>query len=131
MMTVLLIDDNDDEFVMLSKALYRLDRLLNCVHADSAESAIEMLRNFSPHYIFIDLNMNEPTGLEFIVQTRRLENLQKTPLVVYSANISEAQWEKAKTSGANGYLQKTGRLVTLVDNLVSFFVEFNRSLFNG
>ena len=92
MMTVLLIDDNDDEFILLSKALYRLDELLNCVHADSAESALGILKKFSIHYIFIDLNMHEPTGPELIVQIRKLKNMQKTPLVVYSANISKGQW---------------------------------------
>jgi CheY-like chemotaxis protein len=130
MISILLIDDDKDEFIVFYEAIYRLNKSLKCRYANSAASALIILKNFHPTYIYVDLYMPIITGLECIKLIRDLEGCKKIPIVLYSNAIKKEQWKLAKELGATSYLNKTNSISTLVENLLNLFLKLNSSFFD-
>jgi CheY-like chemotaxis protein len=100
--TVVLIDDDHDDFEIFSMALNEADPSITCIYYDSAKEALTKLTEKNsclPEYIFLDLNMPGMNGLQF------LENLKQTevshlPVIVYSTSILPPHREKIIKLGA-------------------------------
>src|ERR1700755_1270747 len=99
--TVVLIDDDHDDFEIFSMALSEADPSVVCVYYDSAKEALTKLTDHNlpePDYIFLDLNMPGMNGLQF------LESIKETkaahlPVIVYSTSILPPHKEKIKNLG--------------------------------
>ena len=82
--TVLLIDDDEEEFLILNEAADFVNVPLYCVWANSAHRAIELLGDLSPDLIMIDYNMPEMNGIDCLGLIRQQERLNSVPIVLYS-----------------------------------------------
>jgi len=102
--TVVLIDDDHDDFEIFSMALSEADPSVFCIYFDSAKEALMKLTEESspqPDFIFLDLNMPGMNGLQF------LESLKETtasnlPVIVYSTNLLPIHKERIKKLGVFG-----------------------------
>ncbi|UYQ91279.1 response regulator [Chitinophaga horti] len=97
---ILIIDDDRDELEIFIEALEGIPAAYSCSYAESPEEALVMLTNTSPDYIFIDYNMPRTNGLECLQAIKKIEQLQNTPLIIYSNSISEETRRHAKQLGA-------------------------------
>jgi CheY-like chemotaxis protein len=111
--TVVLIDDDHDDFEIFSMALKEADPSVFCIYYDSAQEALAKLTDLSspdPDYIFLDLNMPGMNGLQF------LESIKKTkashlPVIVYSTSILPPHKEKIKSLGVfNSFIKPFSHL---------------------
>jgi CheY-like chemotaxis protein len=101
--TVVLIDDDHDDFEIFTMALKEVDPSITCIYYDSGKEALTGLTETQillPEYVFVDLNMPGMNGIQF------LESLNETDashlkVIVYSTSILPLHKEKIKSLGVH------------------------------
>jgi len=68
--------------------------------------ALEIARNESFDLVLCDINMPEMSGISLVSKLRRLDNFQYTPIIMVTTESADYKKEKAKITGASGWLQK-------------------------
>ncbi len=118
---ILLIDD-DNVFIFLTKKMLMNTGLVKTIDVcESAEEAIQFLESIDedekmPDMIFLDLNMPEMNGWQFLETYQSLlPKMNKVPqLYVVSSSISENDCERAMNiNGVTGYLAKPLEVIQL------------------
>ena len=107
----LLVDDDPDDQEVFLTALNDVSASVLCLVAADGDRALELLYNEDtiPDYIFLDLNMPEMTGWEFLDEYQRyLQRCQHPPkLYIVSSSTAESDEARAmKTAGVSGYIPK-------------------------
>jgi CheY-like chemotaxis protein len=116
MTTILLIDDDPDEFEIFKKALEKLPSDFLCRYASDTEQALRMLADSVPDFIFSDYNMPKENGLALLSRIRQM-NLSRVPFVLYSTSIDKELRERAYALGASYCLKKPVNLSLLSERL--------------
>ena len=129
---ILLIDDDKDELGIFLDALKKVtvDDGFKCTYASNPVQALDMLKYLVPDYIFLDLNMPQMNGLEFLNAINDDQKLTRVKIFLYSTKISGNDAEKAHELGVSGCIEKTQTIDILSDRLGSVFVPFAASLEN-
>ncbi len=123
---VLLLEDDDADAYLTSRALLSLPRVANVVRARDGQEAVAMLEagRVVPDISFVDLQMPTMDGMRFL-STCMNENLAKVPLVVLT---SSADWKDALRSRVNGALlvitkpERPSDLVQALSDAIQTFV---------
>lgn len=118
--TLLLIDDDAEDRAIFKEALEVVDPSLSLRTAPSCEDAIYFLNYDSsivPDLIFLDLNLPGMTGKQCLVELRKIQNLQYTPIIIYSTSQHSKDIEDTFRLGASFYLTKPGNFKTLCTTL--------------
>src|ERR1700761_5549688 len=94
-MTILLVDDDEDDRKLFVEAAGELDNTIRCFSAADGQEALSFLRdgrNEVPDYIFLDLRMPGLTGEECLVEIKRESRTAMVPVIVYttSRDVSES-----------------------------------------
>ena len=75
--------------------------------ADSAASAMQELKNWTPDLIFVDLEAADITGLQLIRALRRTDNpARDCPIIMVPAGADAAVVRRARNAGAHYTLSK-------------------------
>lgn len=78
-----------------------------CKSAFNGEEALEILQDFVPSIIILDLVMPVKNGFEVLRAVRQDARLKEVPVIV-ATNLGEEQYiVKAKEMGANDYILKS------------------------
>ena len=120
MSKVFLIDDDFDDQEFFSIAVKKLDNTNECHFAKDGEHGLSMVQsddNFTPDYIFIDYNMPRMNGLELLIELRKMDRFQLSPIYMYSTTDNPATMAEAKKLGASGFIVKPSGLQVLVELL--------------
>lgn len=120
MCNVFLIDDDFDDQEFFSLALKKMDEKNECVFAKDGVMALDMIRkneDFQPDYIFIDYNMPRMNGLECLIEIRKIDRFDHTPIYMYSTTDNPSTMEESKRLGATGFIVKPSGLQVLVEIL--------------
>ena len=111
--TILTVDDSRTMRDMLASALtqsgYRV------VQADDGVQAIDMLANETPDVIITDINMPRLDGFGFIKEVRNNPKYRAIPILVLTTENSPEMKERARKSGATGWLVKPFDTAKLTD----------------
>jgi len=100
-MKVLIVDDEKNSRQLMANLLETYHpEVVEIKEADSGQSALFKLNKFSPHLIFLDIEMPDMDGFEL------LENIHPNEQLVCFATGYEKYAIKAINSGAFGYLLK-------------------------
>lgn len=83
---ILLIDDDSDDTLFFVEAVGALSKEVNCHTMLSSTRALEMLQVLEelPDIIFLDYNMPQLNGLEFIKRIREIDRLKHIEVIVLS-----------------------------------------------
>ncbi len=65
---ILLVDDDEDELDIFKEALKNVSIPFNCLYAQNTETAIQILSDVVPDYMFVDFNMPRINGLQFMAR---------------------------------------------------------------
>ena len=105
---VFLIDDDIDDQEIFSLMLGEALPNAECVFARDGIQALEKLAQpaFSPHIIFIDINMPKMNGMEFLSELKKRSAIAHIPAVMYSTSDEQAIVKKCKDLGASGLIKK-------------------------
>jgi len=122
--SILLIDDDSDEFDFFLDAINKIPGLFDCSYAVSASAALDLLDEFTPDFIFIDMNMPKVNGLECIALLNETNKALGIPLFMYSTSGDPVMQRKAISLGASGCYKKSGNPNSLVDILREFYAKY-------
>ena len=110
---ILLVDDDEDELDIFREALNNVSIPLNCLYAQNSETAIQILSDVVPDYMFVDLNMPRINGLEFMAQDKVKNCSQKTASILYTSGADEVVCAKARQLGALACIRKPNSIEKL------------------
>lgn len=119
-----LIDDDPDDREIFRLSLYDLDETYICTTAQNGVEALEILntdKDFTPDFIFVDVNMPLLSGKICLKQIRENPKYCQTPIIMYSTSSYEKDIEEARQSGATHYLIKPSTIGNLSEILERVF----------
>jgi CheY-like chemotaxis protein len=111
----LVVDDSRSARVVLSRMLERYGILVDS--ADSAEAALEYLKNGRPDVIFMDHLMPGMDGLTAVREIKANPELTTIPIMMYTSQEGEIYSGQARASGAVGVLPKSIRPIDVTKAL--------------
>ncbi|HML17658.1 MAG TPA: response regulator [Bryobacteraceae bacterium] len=102
--TVLVVDDNRVNRrlaeVLLTKAGYEVRA------AADASQAEQLVKEFRPRLILMDLRLPDSGGLELTRRLREDPAAKDALIIAFTADQAEGEEEKAKSAGCDGYIAK-------------------------
>ena len=111
----LVVDDSKSARVVLSRMLEKYG--IEVDSADSAESALEYLRERRPDVIFMDHLMPGMDGLQAVREIKANPGLADIPVMMYTSQEGELYAGEARASGAVGVLPKSIRPIDVTKAL--------------
>jgi len=119
--TILLVDDDEEEFYIIKLALEMTQESYECVWANGLEQATQMVEDLRPDFVFIDINMPRYNGINCLKQLKEIDQLKDAVFVMYSTYISEEDHKKALQLGADCCIHKPENVKVLRKQLISLF----------
>jgi CheY-like chemotaxis protein len=101
---ILVVDDHQDVAQGLVRLLQRSGYQAEAV--DDGETALRFLEHIRPEAVLLDVMMPEMDGLQVLRAIRQDALCGDVPVVMFSADGTEARKQEALELGANGYLVK-------------------------
>jgi CheY-like chemotaxis protein len=111
----LVVDDSKSARVVLSRMLEKYG--IEVDSADSAESALNYLKEHVPDMIFMDHLMPGMDGLQAVRQIKANPELAAIPIMMYTSQEGELYAGQARASGAVGVLPKSIRPIDVTKAL--------------
>jgi DNA-binding response OmpR family regulator len=115
--TILLVDDDEEEYDIIKLALEMAERDCQCIWANGLEEATHLLKDLQPEFVFIDINMPRHDGICCLKMLKQIEKLRQSVFVIYSTYISDANRKAALALGASYCFIKAGNIHLLLDQL--------------
>src|SRR5215212_7930745 len=101
--TILCVDDDKDDLLMLREAITRSGANYHIVEAFDGQHALELLRQMQqqdnlPCLIVLDINMPRMDGKQTVIALQRDQELAAIPVVLFSTSSSlmDQRFSKAK-----------------------------------
>ena len=120
MPTVLYIEDNRDNRMLVRRILMASDYEFQVQEADNARTGIEMASQNPPDLILMDMSMPEMDGLSATRILRGIDHLRDIPIVALTANAMEGDREKSLEAGCTGYIRKPVDVDKLPDEIYHY-----------
>lgn len=120
MPTVLYIEDNRDNRMLVRRILMASDYDFQVLEADNARTGIEMATQSPPDIILMDMSMPEMDGLTATRMLRGIDHLRDIPIVALTANAMEGDREKSLAAGCTGYIRKPIDVDKLPDEVLHY-----------
>jgi CheY-like chemotaxis protein len=108
-MTILLVDDDEDDRKLFIEATREVDNTIACFSASDGTEALAYLRddrNEVPDFIFLDLRMPGLSGEECLVAIKQEPRMSKVPVIVYTTSRDVGESVKLKKLGASHFASK-------------------------
>lgn len=98
----LLIDDDTFNQEVFSRALNDISPDTVCVTASTAIEGLRLItkENIVPSYIFVELDLPEMNGIEFLKTIKSIARLKEIPVIVHSTSPQPHKIIELKEAGA-------------------------------
>jgi len=116
--TILLVDDDPDDQMLFSEALFAANAAVIYTSAVDGIDALEQLHpeaKILPDLIFMDVNMPRMDGISCLKEIRKSDNLREIPVVMYST--SSYYQKECIEYGALDYIEKPNDYMQLCNTL--------------
>jgi CheY-like chemotaxis protein len=113
---ILLADDDEDDRMFFKEAF---DEIKINTKVSLVNDGVELMNYLSedgnplPHILFLDLNMPRKTGIDCLLEIKRLSHLKDIAIAIYSTSASDMDIEETFVQGANVYIKKPSDFNTL------------------
>ncbi|MEM7558115.1 MAG: response regulator [Planctomycetota bacterium] len=101
---VMLVDDNALNRMTGRALLHRFCR--EVVVADGGRNAVELVRDFRPDVILMDISMPDVDGYEATRRIRQLHLESQPHIIAVTGHVQAAIEQRALESGMDGFLEK-------------------------
>src|ERR671933_1050460 len=112
MALVLIVEDNEEDWDMLSRRLQR--RGYRVVRAADGQEAVEMAAHERPDLILMDVGLPVLDGLEATRRIRARAETQTIPIIALTAHAMSGDRDKAVQAGCDDYHAKPVELPRLL-----------------
>lgn len=118
---ILLIDDDEDDQEIFVSALKKANVSAECTTFYDAREALDKLvaRELSADLIFLDLNMPQMNGEQFLKELKKDQKLISIPVIVLSTSSHSGTIALTKDLGAKEFITKPDRFEDLIHILQS------------
>ena len=103
MSTILVIEDNQDNFDLIADALGDEHDL---VHARTGPDGLRQAGRIKPGLILLDIGLSDMDGLEVVRHLKRDASLADIPVVALTAHAMSGDREKCLQAGCDDYMSK-------------------------
>ncbi len=117
--TILLVEDTEDNRFMMRRLLEMSG--YEVVEATNGEEAVRLAQSERPQLILMDLSLPVLDGLAATRAIRKINGLERTPIVAVSAHDTSDFQSEALAAGCNSYITKPidfNDLETLITRLL-------------
>ncbi len=115
-MKVLIVDDSFEVRARIKMLLSELQTVDMVGEAESAQQAIEKIRELVPDVVILDIRMPDGNGIDVL---KNIEKRDRLPLVIMLTNYPYAQYRrKCFDAGADFFLDKSGEFEKVVEVLL-------------
>ncbi len=136
--TILLVEDNDDDVFLITRAFKSVGLITPIARATDGQDAIDYLSGKGdyadrvkfplPYLVLLDIKMPFLSGLEVLRWIRGHDLLAALPVVMFTTSSQECDVRSAYGSGANAFLVKPSRLeecTNIADLIKQFWIDAN------
>lgn len=113
--SILLVDDEIDNLEVVAETLEFYGATVKS--ASNGNSALDLLKSFSPTIVVTDLSMPGMDGWQLRGRIKILPNMQNVPIIALSAHAMVGDKERALDAGFDGYLTKPINVPTLLEDM--------------
>ena len=127
MTNCLLIDDDVDDQEIFRMCLKKINDPINLLTMNDGVQALSHItanNDYTPDYIFIDVNMPKMNGLECLQHLKNIERLSDSKIYMYSTTSAKPSVDESIRLGANGFIIKPSKTSELIDQLSKIFKSF-------
>jgi CheY-like chemotaxis protein len=108
-MTILLIDDDEDDRKLFFEVTREVDRAITCITAGDGPEGIAYLKdenNILPDFIFLDLKMPGMSGQQCLKEIKQDSRLAPVPVIVYTTSRNVQESIELRKLGAAHFMSK-------------------------
>jgi len=124
MIECLLIDDVLDDQEVFKLCVEKLSNKINFTGLTDSVEAVSSLNsnsNYTPQYIFLDMNMPKMNGMQCLALLRQIHRLNQSKIFMYSTTSEDTMVSKSKAMGADNFIVKPARMAELKARLIEIF----------
>lgn len=120
-MTVLLVDDDEDDRDIFQEALAMAKPDCNLIFATNGEDALRVLKSLQslPDIVFLDVNMPLMDGRQLLGILKADPRFSAVPVVVYSTSSHKSELGEFFRMGASNFITKPSEFRLLISYLES------------
>lgn len=112
MATILIVDDHPPVRIVLKTHLSQVLGITHVLEADNGQAAVEIVRQYAPDVVILDLDIPKINGLEVIPRLMAVH--PGVRILVISGQDQNTFAPRARQAGAHGYVSKTQELAEIV-----------------
>lgn len=112
MTTILIVDDHPPVRVVLKMHLSQVLGVTHVLEADNGQAAIEIVRQYAPDLVILDLDIPKINGLEVIPRLKAVH--PSVRVLVITGQDQNTFAPRARLAGAQGFVSKTQDLAEIV-----------------
>ena len=105
--TIVFAEDDEDDQLHFKEVFYEIDADIQIVFVRDGNQLLQLLKNFLPDLLFLDLEMPYKNGLECLVELRKNIAYNNLPVVICSSTMRPANIQTAYEMGAHLFLHKS------------------------
>jgi CheY-like chemotaxis protein len=121
-MTVLYVEDDPEDQDIFREAIEAVAPHTTCYFARNGNDAFKVMSKIviEPDYIFLDINMPEMNGKEFLRKLKTTAGIKAIPVIIYSTSNSQRDVEECKSLGAVEFITKPSDFTLICNTLKRF-----------
>jgi CheY-like chemotaxis protein len=115
MSRVLVVEDNPNNMKLINMVLNRHG--YETIGAVTGEEGVEKAGAEKPDMILMDIMLPDIDGLETTRRIRKIESMQKIPIIAITSYAMAGDREKILEAGCNGYFEKPINPLTIMNDI--------------
>lgn len=115
MSRVLVVEDNPNNMKLINMVLNRYG--YETIGAVTGEEGVEKAGAEKPDMILMDIMLPDIDGLETTRRIRKIESMQKIPIIAITSYAMAGDREKILEAGCNGYFEKPINPLTIMKDI--------------
>jgi CheY-like chemotaxis protein len=112
--TVVVVDDNETNLVLLRRILARRS-CLNIRYESDGRRGLDLIRQCSPDLVLLDLHLPTMDGEAIVREVRTDPATAAIPVWVISGDATAATKRRLREAGANEFFEKPFKIQALLD----------------
>ena len=117
MLTILLVDNDPDDYELLQAALEHIDKEGKVVYTEGCEDLLSIVIKHKPDIVFIDINMPGINGIECLRGIRVHQDFNALPIIMYSTSSNKVNIQQSFDNNANLYIIKPHSFQGIIEAL--------------
>ena len=115
MTKVLVVEDNPNNMKLITLVLKKHG--YETIGAATGKDGVEKSTTEKPDMILIDIMLPDIDGLETTRRIRKIESMQKVPIIAITSYAMAGDRDKIMEAGCNGYFEKPINPLTIIGDI--------------